>query len=541
MATKKYRNKFIFNQRGGSLSIDNTTDQEKIQMSHRSGSNIELNNLINSELASNNKQTFVTNDEFKTVANNYSEYINKHKTQRVAGDSYNLKGFAGKSNIDAFEEWKALFTPFALINSQFKILRGGYSDPNGGVIPQLGERNTNPVVGQSVFTVQNKWRGYINRPAYRTSGVDQVASYQTVPDHGETEAAKPWLIEVEHVDKAAGEFGSRAPGVLEFGAEVSAATEGGLWESNTAATTFQLDGIGQLQHPDVQKAFTDAELKMGDGGDEHVFVKRNKIETIGAAFNDLPSVRIDPKGRSQPFECLMGDPGVFKNHDYAPHVEEVDNSSNFPCGQDVKIVGNTYERVVGSGGISLKTTGHTELGGETLKTGFAKINMNASHGIHIASESGVEIQSLKSIVLRTNRQVYVECALGVRTNAIIGGGLAVEGETYVQHITAPLEVQQTEDTVVAGKFATDRDRTLFIGECEIGGDYYPVYALADHNLMVTYPHSHHFNNLPLTLCTSNLDVRKFAQKNGINTHCGIAQAIPQIHEKKLGQGFVPQP
>jgi hypothetical protein len=173
------------------------------------------------------------------------------------------------------------------------------------------------------------------------------------------------------------------------------------------------------------------------------------------------------------------------------------------------------------------------MGGTVLRGGFKQINLNASHGIHIASESNVEIQSLKTIVLRTNRQVYVESSMGVKNNLIVGGGLAVEGETYLQHVTAPLEVQQTENTVVTGKFAIDRDRRLIIGECYIGGNYFPVYAKASDDLIVMYPHSHHFNNIPLKLVESNLDVRKDAQNNKINAHNTVAQSYAQLHEKKI--------
>ena len=122
--------------------------------------------------------------------------------------------------------------------------------------------------------------------------------------------------------------------------------------------------------------------------------------------------------------------------------------------------------------------------------------------------------------------------MGVKNNLIVGGGLSVEGELYCQHITAPLEVQQTEDTTVFGKFATDTNRTLVIGEAEIGGVYYPVYALANDDLIINYPHSHHFNNLPLRLTKANKDVRRFAQNEKINTHNNISQSLPQVHEKK---------
>lgn len=412
------------------------------------------------------------------------------------------------------------------MNSEFKMKRGGFSIPNGTSTALEGNRKNNPVIGQKVYTVENKFTGY-TKVAIRDSDTDDVAFYNNVPDRTKTKPASERKITEKDITKSAGKTGSNAPGVIEFGAAKSAATEDSIWSANESAQKID-EAILKLQDQ-----LTPIELQMGNGGDEILFTKRNKFETVGAVFNDYPSIRIDEKGRSQPFEMLVSDTGIYKNHDYVPHLEEVDNSSNFPCGEDSKIIGNRYIRNVGSGGISMKTTGAMELGGSSLKTGFKKINMNASHGIHIGSENGIELQSLKTIVLRTNRQVYVESSLGVKNNVIIGGGLAVEGETYIQHITAPLEVQQTQDTILAGKFATDTDRTLWIGECLIGGVYYPVYAKSFDNLIVNYPHSHHFNNIPLTLTSANSDVRKLAQANGINSHNNISQATTQLHERKL--------
>ena len=40
--------------------------------------------------------------------------------------------------------------------------------------------------------------------------------------------------------------------------------------------------------------------------------------------------------------------------------------------------------------------------------------------------------------LKHQKQVLVDSSLGVSRNILIGGGLYVEGETYLQHVTAPL-------------------------------------------------------------------------------------------------------
>lgn len=518
----------IINQRGGSLDIDNSTESEKVKLSHRSGSNINLTNVVTSELATNNKQLHVIRDSFETIGWDKSEYIGNNHTLRTGGNTYHLKGFINQDQLDAFSNWKDTYEEVAKVNSEFKITRGGIGYPNGNDTPLTGERSSNPVIGFEVFTVENTFNGYTGVPV-RRSNTDDVAKYSKVPDHNNTTPATTKNISIEDIQKSAGGSGSNAPGVLEFGAAKNAATEQGNWTPNSPPII-----IGDLL-VDIQDKLNPIEQQMGHGGDETYFTKRHKFEQVGAVFNDYASIRIDEKGRSQPFEMLVSETGAYKNHDYIPHIEEVDNSSNFPCGNDDAVIGNRLSRIVGSGGIQLKTTGNTELGGATLKAGYKQITLNASHGIHIGSESYVDIQSLKSITLRTNRQVYVESALGVRGNLVVGGGAYVEGELYLQHVTAPLEVHETEDTIVYGKFATDTARTLVIGEAQIGGVFYPVYALPNHDLIQNYPHSHHHNGIPMRLTKSNKDVRNFAGNEKINAHNNISQSLPQNHERKKAQ------
>jgi hypothetical protein len=126
----------------------------------------------------------------------------------------------------------------------------------------------------------------------------------------------------------------------------------------------------------------------------------------------------------------------------------------------------------------------------------------------------------------------MDSSLGVRGNVIIGGGVSMEGELYIQHVTAPLEVHQTEDTVLFGKFASDNDRALLIAETLVNGVWYPTYAKASHNLIVNYPHSHHHHGIPMRLTESNKDVRALAQNENINNHSNVSQAMAQIHERK---------
>lgn len=515
-----YKNKLLFNQRGGSLLIDNTTNQEKVKLSHRSGSNISITNNCNTELATNNKQTIVLNDQFKTVGGDDSDFVKKDKVNRVGENSYSLKGFISQEQLDAYKEWKNEFKSVALENSNFKIKRG-----------VSGTRASNPTLKNLIVSVNNTFKGFLGIPI-RTSLRDDVTAYVTVSDRNNTSVAQLKSPSKGEIEIAAGKNGSQSPGVLEFGGEVSSSTENGTWDKN------EVD-ISQLL-VEVQDKIIEIEKKMGNGGDDIDFIKRNRFRQIGAAFNDYPSIRIDEKGRSQPIEVVVGpNNGTFKNHDYIPHIEEVDNASTFPCGNDDEIVGNRLTRIVGSGGISFKTTGNIEFGGRTYKLGVDKLILNGTQGVQLASKESVDIQSEKSISLRTNRQVLVDGALGVDKNLIVNGGAYFQGETYINHITGPAEVHQTQETIVSGKFACDAPRTLVIGECNIGGTWYPVYASASDDLIACYPHSHHHLGLAMRLTTSNQGVRTLANVEGINKHTSVNQSLPQLHEQKKALSVPP--
>jgi len=161
-------------------------------------------------------------------------------------------------------------------------------------------------------------------------------------------------------------------------------------------------------------------------------------------------------------------------------------------------------------------------------------------------------------------QVAVDSSLGVVKNIIVGGSTYTEGETYVQHVTAPCEIQETEKSVAYGETISRSP----IGYLIAGGTAYTIYGLAsvahiaeitaalltetDTNVIQqytqelanyataveeleetsegkeiiaaagtkqfsTYAHSHSFKNLPLTLMAGNKSVRQTANGAGLTT------------------------
>jgi hypothetical protein len=533
-AEEDYRNKFVWNQRGGAIEINNSTDREAVNISHFSGSNVKINNQVNSELASNNKQTKVNNDSFETVLNDKNVYTGKDYIQRVVENTYKYNGFDKLDEIDAAEEWKELYRPIAQKNSQFEILRGGKSYPNGGKTPQSGGRGPNPTINQEHYVINDTYPGYgappiVGQPDF---GVDEVTPYipvSPVLNTGDLLGVNPTIADINE-GSGPGGYASNADGVIKYGPGENAATEEGEWAVNPAHQNLPEDLLA------LQEELNPVEQRMGNGGDEEEFTYRNKLEVVGAATNDYPSVRIDPEGRSQPSEVNVGIDTSYVNVDSVPHVEEVDNSSAFPVGNYTLNVGNKYDVVVGSGGIQLKTSGAVEIGGTTLKVSAHKINLQSASGVNISSENIVELQSAKTIALRSNRQVLIEPGLGVKNNTIVGGSTYTEGETYLHHVTAPAEVQQTEETIVFSKLLKDlkfkATMKLPFPIGEVRGISVTLDEDSNEGFIEAPPHSHHFKNLPLRLTDGNQSVRTIAQGEGININGYQAAAQAVHHEKK---------
>ena len=345
-------------------------------------------------------------------------------------------------------------------------------------------------------------------------------------------AAKKASVSASDVAKAAGSNGSNAKGVAKYGASKSAATEAGNWSENDAKSSIG-DDLVELQ----KNRLSEIEEKMGDGGSKIEFHKKNLTEVVGAEFNDLPSIRVDMEGRSHPIEKLITDKGIITNYDSTPVVEKVDNDSSFPCGVKSVTVGNRYTVRVGSGGFEVRSTGGITMSGTSVDIAGKDVYIEGSYNMHIFGENGIEIASKEAITIRTNRQVFLQGSVGVHRNLIVGSGAYIDGELYCHHITAPIEIQETEHTEVTAKFNTDENRKLPIGEVfnQATETWDIVYAYANPDLIMVTPHSHHFVNIPIRVAKSDERLRQIAHDEGINSHGTIVPAQSVYHERKRPQ------
>ena len=516
---QEYRSKSILNQKGAAVDINNSTDREEIKISQYSGSNISLNNLVNNELATNNKQVKVINDSFTSVGKNNSVFTGKDSIERVQENTYSLKGFVDDSNLEAAENWKNTYQPVSQDNALFQIKR----------ITGDGSRGDNSTKKETYTPTNSKEKGGGDVTGYQGSAIvdsdtDEVTDYSKpiyTPD------TPPESTSPENEDIESGNV------IYPEGPDKNSATEDGDW-----ATEEKHENLpGTIKN--LQDTLNEIEDKIGNGGDEIEFIKRSKTQTIGAAFNDYQSMRVDTVGRSQPQELVVGPNLAFVNVGSIPHIEDVDNSMNFPVGNYTLTVGNRYNVLVGSGGIQLKSTGSVEVVGTHTKVLGGKVDISGKYGVSITSPENIEISSAGNsgagINLRSNKQVFIEPGLGVKNNITTSGSIYVAGEVFTHHITAPCEVQQTEFTTLYGKFNTDESRKLKIGEAQVGNAYYPVYADPTDDLILNYPHSHNFNNIPLRLMKDHEGLRNVAIGEGINRNAYSTQAREVVNEKKTPQ------
>ena len=538
-AQKQYRNKSVQSSRGGYQEWNNTTGEEGVNIGTYGGSNWYSNENVTSALNTNNQQEKTNNDSFQDVKNNKNRFTGGDSVERTVKDTYSYKGFGTQEEIDAVAQWKEAYRPIAEKNAQFDLLRGGKSSPGNIPTLVLGGRGPNPTINQEAYEREDVFPDYYT-PTVTSDGIDEVSTGVTIG---------PFAEQAPGVDGAPAEpifnlfTGLQIPGVNLIGAPptagqlyvrnpsipdiqshtgsnplVSAATEGGTFAANPNKLNLDQEIVNWDERTGLP-----LQQKMGDGGNTQDFTFRNKFEMVGAQVNTFPSTRTDPNGTSEPSEVVVGQDTTFVNVGSVPHIEEVDNDKTFPVGNYDLLVGNKYGIEVGSGGVQLKTTGSLEVGAATYKLAAYKVNIQSSGGVNITSENSVLLQSERNLSFRSNNQILIEPGLGVRDNLIVGGGASIAGEVYLQHVTAPAEMQVTEEVNLFAKllegleFECDITGHAVVNGVVTGNGTVKLTKASNENKVECGPHSHHFKNLPLKLTESNSGVRIMARAAGINT------------------------
>lgn len=573
--TETYRNKYVINQKGGSLEFVNTDNREILKMTHYSGSFMEFNNHANIELASKNAQRLVLEDDYDTVNGYRNEFTERDLDYIIRGDRYKRVGY---QNYNVHKRWHELATGLANVKSLFDIQRVEGVPGYNGIQEQkkTGTHAPCPVCNDEEFikyhalnttlsqvnktdshsgfngannaTLGSKHVGY-TAPIGRFSSAPYGIEYK---DNGTNKVMKtaPYQPGMQHIGGGSGNiFGETCP--VCNGTGLSPSTMNGEWELEKKK---QDEFFGEfLKETTAQLA--KVESLMGMGGSEFVNIAKHKTETIGMIMNEFPSVRIDPVGKMYRDKVIVHKNGVLVSQAPSPLIENV-HVDDSPGGVHTQNVGCRWNVHVGSGGVVIKTLGRMEITGTQVNIAGEQVNIASQNEVNVDGGKRLSIVAdIISIRQRKRGQVLVDSDLGVSQNVIIGGGLHVEGELSCNHLTIPLEVHETECAKIYSKLLQNLTFT-----CNIAGGTHVVsphggnhpswsnatvtlIADSNDNHVVDYSHSHLFKNGAMHLMSSNSDVREEAkmcnadEENPTRTPAKEREVMTS-EQKPIGTGYV---
>ena len=277
---------------------------------------------------------------------------------------------------------------------------------------------------------------------------------------------------------------------------------------------------------DKAAELTAAEVKMGFGGNSIETITKHKIMAVGLLMNTFDSMKITSVNKTVYNKLIVSvDTGVEVASE---DIDQVDYAyiADPPGGNYTQSIANKYNILVGSGGYSLYTTGPITTDGGIIKNTGVQVNLASREDFNIDGGTNLSIiADIISIRSRQQQQVLIDDSLGVSKNVIIGGGAYVNGETYVQHITAPDEVQYTEtnvpELISAPNLATMQGYITsfpplpFIKQGDLVKiAFFPtpptLPPLLGNGLTANLAHIHPFHNIPLTLLAEPIYVQEAA-------------------------------
>ncbi len=149
-------------------------------------------------------------------------------------------------------------------------------------------------------------------------------------------------------------------------------------------------------------------------------------------------------------EVIVAAQGVYTSQKESPMMEYV-NVEDLPGGTYNLNICNRWNVLVGSGGVALKSYGPVDIAGSITNLTGEQVNIASNNEVNINAQKRLSISS-DILVLRQSqgKQVLVDSNLGITQNIVVAGSAHVEGELTVQHITAPIEFQETEEVFLEG-------------------------------------------------------------------------------------------
>jgi len=561
---KTFRSKTVLNTNKHTIELIDTDLREIMKFTHYSGSFKEFNNYANIEFATNNDQKLVMGDQFATVTRNKSEYVKVHNELIVGGDYYINIGETDQSTVQEIlnihkqiHDYKMLFdvkraqygeaAPFGNLNvMSTKQTRSGFTGVDEAGVEYLNGFKYCPICkniaydpydvsyvdGGDFTTMWKEVRAYIaeicttlpvetGEEELPTGGEEAIEELEEMtpvlgpichtffmtsyPDVSEAEMMEG-CVPTEHPFEGQLGYYRGMKCACCAGTGFSPSTEGGSFDKETMK---QAGGAMDTLIQQYAPTLSELEKKLGNGGDEIETVSMNKIITVGLAMNDMTSYRVDPIGKLKIDGCYVAPQGTYDNFKVSPHVEYVD-VADIPGGDYILTCMNKYKLLVGARGVNIQTFGPIDIYGTIVNMTGEQMNISSRSEIVLDGGERLSIRARKiSLIPVEHNAVVVEGQLHVTRNTILEGGIMLEGEVGLLHITAPAEWHITENGL------WEVEPTCVI----------PAIVAGTGETFITIPpHKHYFQNIPMTLLQHPEAVRETMIVKGINSREKIAAA-----------------
>jgi hypothetical protein len=463
------REKLIFNSRAGALSFTGTDYFPKINISHRDGSFIQMDNSGYKQMIHGKSSEFILGDEFKTVKGD--SIIRSYKNYNIICDqSFSVR--TGSRNYEVYKKAKEVIAERAAIFSKFKTDRTLGVDLSGAAYgyhiekTDESQRRRNPNLytagGSSKTSTAIKSIKTLTPKEVRAAAKNnptgltippETASYSNIKQLnvkgrlGLKGGERPPIKENSKAWASSGNYRTNANKVgwdTRSSVDRSPSTAGGSF--NPAKGTSVEEIKNKLIA--INKKLDDVLKNEGNGGDQSVEITKDYYMRVGAISNDFPAVRVDPIGGIVFAGVVQGDNGASSIYKQTNLVEYTGNDSNFPCGNYTISCGNKFNIDAGTGGIILRTTGVSEIAGVTTKvSGLHLVELTTAGSMSIDAGKSLTITAdILSLRQSKSKQIALGGSVGVENNITVGGSAIVNGELYVQHVTAPAEIQTTDQT-----------------------------------------------------------------------------------------------
>ena len=511
--TETYRNKFVLNQKGGTIEIVNTDNREILKLTHYSGSFKEYNNEAAIELVTGQDQKLVHGHQFTTVKGHRSDITNMDYDQIIRGDYYRK---VGTFNHGKYEEWQNELRLLSDIKQLFETKRASYL-PDGSqnvYLPKVSGLQTKEPAGRT---------GHVACPVCSHDERPKIWVDQSTPLTARLPAIT--TIANQYLDGASGfvfpistglpiipKLGQPAPNPTQFLQSGKCPCCGG--DGKSPSTFGSLDFVkekkDELLSIEIEskiEKITQIEKELGLGGSEIVNISKHKIENIGLVMNDFPSIRVDEIGKITPNQVIPLKGGVIVNQKASPLIEYV-HTDEMPGGSYTLNCANKFNVQAGANGISFKTFGPVDIGGTLVNVAGEQVNIGSANDINISGGRVSIVADILNMRQREYKQIIIESSLGIARNLVVKGGAHVEGELYCQHVTAPVEMKVTDANTAYGQINPVQIGYAIGSDTRGDGHYLPVYGFGASPMACnSYKHSHTYESIPTTFTRSEADVR----------------------------------